>query len=217
MITGGTAETSDGHVCSVPKLTLVSRVQALLHQGRLRILRPLAEADALVRELSDFRVQYTAAGNIGFVARSGRHDDLVLALAIALWRAEGGGMAGHGIFEYYRQEATGQATSMFVGVDLGQSHDPTAICVLRKVESPAPQDLGEPLSPRIYEPGSAEERRTAAPVPPSAQWRQKFDAALVRETPSHPDVPGRDFEPARREYAKGSLEWAAQQRDKEQR
>jgi hypothetical protein len=51
LITGGTAETRDGATCSVPKLTLVSRLQALLHQGRLKILRELAEADTLVREL----------------------------------------------------------------------------------------------------------------------------------------------------------------------
>jgi hypothetical protein len=36
LITGGTAETLDGPICSVPKLTLVSRLQALLHEGRLK-------------------------------------------------------------------------------------------------------------------------------------------------------------------------------------
>src|SRR5690349_12575134 len=40
-ITAGTTETRDGAVCSVPKLTLVSRLQALLHEGRLRIQREL--------------------------------------------------------------------------------------------------------------------------------------------------------------------------------
>jgi hypothetical protein len=34
LITAGTAETYDGAICSVPKLTLVSRLQALLHEGR---------------------------------------------------------------------------------------------------------------------------------------------------------------------------------------
>jgi len=53
LITGGTAETRDGAICSVPKLTLVSRVQALLHEGRLKILRELSEADTLVRELKE--------------------------------------------------------------------------------------------------------------------------------------------------------------------
>src|SRR5262245_56756502 len=51
MITAGTAETRDGAVCSVPKLALVSRLQALFHEGRLKIQRELSEAETLVREL----------------------------------------------------------------------------------------------------------------------------------------------------------------------
>ena len=95
-ITAGTAETRDGAICGVPKLTLVSRLQALLHEGRLKILRELAEAETLVRELQDFRVEFTATGHLTFNARTGKHDDLVLALAIAVWRAHGGGMASYG-------------------------------------------------------------------------------------------------------------------------
>ncbi len=91
MITAGTAETRDGMVSGVPKLTLISRVQALLHQGRLKILRSLPQAETLAGELRDFRVEYTTSGNLTFNARSGKHDDLVLGLAIAIWRAHGGG------------------------------------------------------------------------------------------------------------------------------
>ena len=45
IITGSTAETRDGPTRSVPKLTLISRLQALLHEGRLKILRELDEAE----------------------------------------------------------------------------------------------------------------------------------------------------------------------------
>src|SRR5437868_11056940 len=107
LITGGTAETRDGATCSVPKLTLVSRLQALLHEGRLKILRELAEAETLVRELQDFRVEFTAAGHLTLNAGSGKHDDLVAALAIAVWRAHGGGMAQYGHFEWMRWQAMG--------------------------------------------------------------------------------------------------------------
>ena len=72
-------------------------------------------------------------------ARSGKHDDLVLALAIAVWRAHGGGMASYGLFEVMRQQALGLAASeprYYVGVDLGQSRDPTAIAVVRRVHPP---------------------------------------------------------------------------------
>src|SRR5262249_44758090 len=81
LITGGTNETFDAGVLGVPKLSLISRVQALLHEGRLKIHRDLGEAATLVRELQDFRCEYTASGAITFNARAGKHDDLVLALA----------------------------------------------------------------------------------------------------------------------------------------
>ena len=138
-ITAGAAETRDGAVCSVPKLTLVSRLQALLHEGRLKIQKQLPEAETLVRELQDFRVEFTAAGHLTFNARSGKHDDLVLALAIAAWRAYGGGMASHGFFELMRRRAMGSAANeprYFIGLDLGQSRDPTAIAAVRRIEMP---------------------------------------------------------------------------------
>jgi hypothetical protein len=88
-ITGGTAITNDGMIWSVPKGHLISRVQALLHDARLKIHSGLADAAALVSELQSFRADFTDTGYIKFNARSGAHDDLVLALAIALWRAHG--------------------------------------------------------------------------------------------------------------------------------
>ena len=159
VITGGTTETRDGRICSVPKLDLVSRLQILLHEARLKILRELDEAETLVRELLVFRMEYTAAGHMTFNARSGKHDDLVLALAIAVWRAQAGSIAGSGYLEYLHREATGWMASeqhYFVGLDLGQSRDPTAIAVVRRIEPPAPvpEDAGRPK--RCYAPGSLE-------------------------------------------------------------
>ena len=66
---------------------LVSTVQALLHDGRLQIQKDLPEAPVLKMELEDFRASVTDSGRWTFGARSGAHDDLVLALALALWRA----------------------------------------------------------------------------------------------------------------------------------
>jgi hypothetical protein len=162
LITGGTAETRDGATCSVPKLTLVSRLQALLHEGRLKILRELTEAETLVRELQDFRVEFTAAGHLTFNARTGKHDDLVLALAIAVWRAYGGGMANYGLWELIRRQMGSRASEprYFVGVDLGQSRDPTAIAVVRRVE-PVP-----PAEKRVPEPNYA---------PGSLEWQRRQD------------------------------------------
>jgi hypothetical protein len=72
----------------VPKLELVSTVQALLQTGRLRIVPRLELADVLRRELLEFRVRVTSSANETFNAREGAHDDLVLALASAAWLGE---------------------------------------------------------------------------------------------------------------------------------
>jgi len=188
LITGGTSETYDGPIIGVPKLSLISRVQALLHEGRLKIHRDLAEAATLVRELQDFRVEFTAAGSITFAARTGKHDDLVLALAIATWRAHGSG-PNQGIYEYYRQRAAAlrglaEPLTTVVGVDLGQSRDPTAIAVVQRVrasrieqrpdrprhEPPIIKPQPEPLD----QPGSAsraeQDRRCKAGPPAGEQW-----------------------------------------------
>jgi hypothetical protein len=115
----------------------LARLQALLHDGRLKIHRDLAEAAELVRELSDFRVEYTPSGSITFNARVGRHDDLVLALAIACWRAYGSGPSD-GFYQLVRAQAAAlrglaEPIRTVVGVDLGQSRDPSAIAIVQRV------------------------------------------------------------------------------------
>jgi hypothetical protein len=71
----------------VSKSELISKVQALLHAQELIIEPELADAAVLVRELQDFRVSYSTAGNAIFGAREGAHDDLVLAAALAIFGA----------------------------------------------------------------------------------------------------------------------------------
>jgi hypothetical protein len=103
LITGGNTESSsNGRIFSVPKINLISWVQALLHQERLKIQRELPESGALVRELSDFRVDFTASGHMTFSARSGSHDDLLLALCIACWRAKVAD--GPSLLSFYRSQ-----------------------------------------------------------------------------------------------------------------
>ncbi|MBJ6978060.1 hypothetical protein JG616_01785 [Luteimonas sp. MC1782] len=85
VITGGRDTTRHRAGWSVPKGELVSKLQALLHAGELRIAASLPDAPVLLRELQDFRVRFTDAGNATFNAREGAHDDLVLALALAVF------------------------------------------------------------------------------------------------------------------------------------
>ena len=83
-ITAGDNETlNEQGIWHVAKLLLVSTVQALLHDGRLQIQKDLPEAPILKLELEDFRATVTDSGRWTFGARSGAHDDLVLALALA--------------------------------------------------------------------------------------------------------------------------------------
>jgi hypothetical protein len=145
LITSGVTEATIDGIAHVPKLVLISRLQALLHEGRLKIQRDLPEAKNLVSELMDFRVQYTAAGHLTFNAREGKHDDLVLALAIACYCAAGGGVRFQGLLDYYQAElAPHPQPRHFVGLDLGQSRDPTAVAVVRRVDHPSAAEVRDP-------------------------------------------------------------------------
>ena len=58
---------------------------AAIETGRLKIAKGLPLAGALVSELQAFRVPLTAKGRHTYAARSAEHDDLVLAVALAMW------------------------------------------------------------------------------------------------------------------------------------
>jgi hypothetical protein len=88
-ITGGTSwHRGPGWQLNVAKILLVGTVQKFLQSGRLRIGAKLPHAATLQKELRDFRVKISKAANETYDAREGAHDDLVLALAIALFAAE---------------------------------------------------------------------------------------------------------------------------------
>ncbi len=88
MITAGDEARYEGSWHYVPKRELVGTVQVLLQTGRLRFAEALEETALLTSELQNFQVRTTAAANEVFNAREGQHDDLVLALALALWYGE---------------------------------------------------------------------------------------------------------------------------------
>jgi hypothetical protein len=71
----------------VAKTILISNVDAMLHTGTLRFASALSEAGAMKDELQDFRRKLSDAGRATYAARTGRHDDLVLAVAIGVWWA----------------------------------------------------------------------------------------------------------------------------------
>jgi hypothetical protein len=91
-ITGGDTE-SHGATYShwrVPKRDLIGGLQVLLQSGRLRVASQLEHAETLKRELLNFRVKVNVStGHDSYEAwREGDHDDLVLATALAAWKAQ---------------------------------------------------------------------------------------------------------------------------------
>lgn len=89
-ITAGEGQSQKAsHRWHVSKAGLISALDARLHTGELKIADNMPEATTLKEELRDFRRHVSAAGRYSFEARVGRHDDLVLAVALALWNFTG--------------------------------------------------------------------------------------------------------------------------------
>lgn len=87
-ITGGNEANKTAYGYTVPKKELISVLQLFLGNDRLEIAKGLKHAQTLYDELKDYEYKFTQAGNMTFNAREGKHDDLILAVAIGLWYAE---------------------------------------------------------------------------------------------------------------------------------
>ena len=93
---GGKAVTGDGSSVGIPKRDLVASLVVALEDGSLKIAPALPEAAQLRRELVGFRQKLTGKGNDSFEAMSERtHDDLVNALALAVWYLRPAGLCGY--------------------------------------------------------------------------------------------------------------------------
>jgi hypothetical protein len=87
-IIGGANVSEENGMTRVPKRDLVSVVQVGLQNRRLKIAEELELAETLSRELQNFQVKITDSANDVYGAwREGTHDDLVLAVALAVWKA----------------------------------------------------------------------------------------------------------------------------------
>jgi len=104
-----------------------------------------------------------------FNARSGKHDDLVLALAVACWRAADGGMKSAALYyDAARRVGALEPARTVIGLDLGQAHDPTAIAIAQRIrdpirpiptiEIPQPESTANP--PPIEEQMAEQDRQT---------------------------------------------------------
>lgn len=74
---------------SVPKKDLVSALQVVVQNDRLRVAPALQLAEVFTREMQSFRIKIKTSSNVTYEAwREGDHDDLVLSVALACWMAE---------------------------------------------------------------------------------------------------------------------------------
>ena len=87
-IVGGANVSQENGVFRVPKRDLVGAAQVSLQSRILKIAPQLPEAGTLIKELQNFKVKITDAGNDTYSAwRDSDHDDLVLSVAMAVWCA----------------------------------------------------------------------------------------------------------------------------------
>jgi hypothetical protein len=86
-ITGGERASITGSSFRVPKRDLITGLVLAFENREVEIARGVPAVNALITELLSMRVTVTAAGKERFETwRSGAHDDMVLAVALAWWR-----------------------------------------------------------------------------------------------------------------------------------
>jgi hypothetical protein len=87
-IVAGANVSEENGMFRVPKRDLVSVVQVGLQNRMLKIAESLDLAETLSRELQNFTVKITDSANDVYGAwREGTHDDILLAVALAVWKA----------------------------------------------------------------------------------------------------------------------------------
>jgi hypothetical protein len=90
VITSGDSQRENDGRFSVPKRDLVSGVAVLLEQRLLAIAQSVPLQAEFFKELMNFRVKISNAGHDSYGSwREGMHDDLVLAVSLAVWRSRG--------------------------------------------------------------------------------------------------------------------------------
>ncbi len=83
--TGGDQTHQDGRDFRVPKSTLINTLIAKIDCGELTAADDLPDRAAFEDELLSFRRKTGATGRVSFDAESGKHDDLLIAVSLAVW------------------------------------------------------------------------------------------------------------------------------------
>lgn len=88
-ITSGETETQRAGGWGVPQKDLIAGLQLSMERRELRLAANLKEKNALLRELVNMKGTTNPKGRLRLGTDGcGQHDDLVIALALACWRAK---------------------------------------------------------------------------------------------------------------------------------
>jgi hypothetical protein len=97
ILTAGERERYQAGTWRVPKRDLITGLRVMLEKRELALSRRMAGADMLATDLAAMASRSTSGGRVSFGAwQAGEHDDLVVATALACWRArrKSGGIWG---------------------------------------------------------------------------------------------------------------------------
>lgn len=87
-LTAGSEATRKGHELHLPKMELVDKLRLLMEERRIEVPPTSKEYRALTSELRTFLGTKVAANTVTTGAKAGRHDDLVVALGLAIYGAD---------------------------------------------------------------------------------------------------------------------------------
>jgi hypothetical protein len=137
-ISGGDSVHWDGRYVTVPKMRLLTGLLSICYEGELEISKRLGDYVEFRRQLQNIGTMATDSGT-GETWRARRgHDDLVIAVSMAVWYLENPG-PNMGLWEFYRRQAGAPLENYCVAVDFGQSVDNCAICVMSRNSAPVPE------------------------------------------------------------------------------
>lgn len=87
-LTGGMeTNAKGGNKFNVAKHDAVTLLDARIHHDRFPLIfsKQLTELEAFLQEIADFKRDVTGAGRMVYEAREGKHDDKIVACALAVW------------------------------------------------------------------------------------------------------------------------------------
>ena len=183
-ISGADSVNWAGRYVTVPKMRLLTGLLSICYRGELEIGKGLHDYIELRRQLQNIGTMATDSGS-GETWRARRgHDDLVIAVSMAVWYLENP-VPDMAIWELARRQAGVPLENYCVAVDFGQSVDNCAICVMSRTSAPALEPGAVEPTARPPDLGSAEWQHQVAEGQKALLRRQGFSSGgPLKATPT---------------------------------